>query len=417
MSRQRISSLILYYLFSGTLVLMGVSLVGRLGVAPFLLAVLAVISSIMIVLTSKGGFRSVLAEWPQWLLWLGVIAGTYTAAAIASSRFGSSGHIAFLALLILYPIVIRSVKRNNNLKKLLSSYINLILILSILSLVLWLAGPIAGFLESNCTIPNTWHLEDGIPIGRVPGYYHLLYETQWQVIGPVSFIRNTGIFGEGPAYAFVLLVALLFELFMTERPRRWVVCLLLITMLTTFSTGGMLLAVSASGLFLLHKYYRRIVLASRAKRAVITLLICGVVLLAGCAVISKMQTSSGNIHFDDYQAGIKTWMTSPVFGMGLSNDESIIQNMSTFRMPNTGFSSAILYVMATGGLVYLFVWAASFAGYFISREPKRIAMGLVLIATYVIMAGPTLFLTAFLLSLGSEQLLSAIFDNRGIGHV
>ena len=64
----------------------------------------------------------------------------------------------------------------------------------------------------------------------------------------------------------------------------------------------------------------------------------------------KMNSFSGSVRLDDFSAGFKAWMVSPVFGNGYNNMKSIQQYMSSFRLNNMGFSNSPMLVLAYGGL-------------------------------------------------------------------
>ena len=60
---------------------------------------------------------------------------------------------------------------------------------------------------------------------------------------------------------------------------------------------------------------------------------------------------------DDYAAGFRAWMHSPIWGNGFNNFDSVKYYMSSFRRDNLGFSNSLFVVLVEGGILLLSVYA------------------------------------------------------------
>lgn len=390
------------------MLLMGISLVGRLGIGSQVLSALMVVFCIVIV----GSFwlhNRVSARFAGYLaIWCIIVAMTYLTVVVATGYEGSSGTKVFIGMLCFLPLVVHSIQRQGELTILANAFVRCVTVLAAISLTLWIIGPLAGLIQPNCTIPNTWNPKR-IVTGLFQGYFHLLYVTQVQAVGGLSIIRNTGIYGEAPMYAYVLLVALTFELFIVCSASKMRLVVLSATIFSTLSTTGIALSSLALIIRLCLNLNQRF--DRRTWQAALLIAFLAIVVGACTALFfvgEKLNSMSGSMRLDDYSAGVATWLSSPIFGVGFSNEQDIVSNMGTFRSFNTGYSNTVFYVLSTGGVCYAAIWALALSGYFLRRKQDFTLLGVFVMLILLTTAAPTLFLTAFLLSIGVESMLVRI---------
>lgn len=270
----------------------------------------------------------------------------------AFSHYNISSTICFIVeLILLTNYVLLSEK--NGIISILKTYKTLMIFISLSSLFFWLFGSVFNIIEPTGQIYSTWTGDEN-QLAVFKGYFGIHFETQSiDMFDDAGMLRNTSIFNEGPMYSLHLSLALLIELFIEKRPAAINVVLFLITILTTMSSTGYVLSLGA--LFL--KFY----IWSKGKysfKYFSSIALC--ILLTSISYIVwqlfnyRADTVSGLIRFDDYLVAINTWISSPIFGVGILNYDAMRQNMDAWRFFNTGYSNSIGLVLAQGG-IWLFL--------------------------------------------------------------
>ena len=119
-----------------------------------------------------------------------------------------------------------------------------------------------------------------------------------------------------------------------------------------------------------------------------------------------MQTVSGFMRLDDVLACFKTWRTSPVFGTGYWNDDSVIPFFSYPDRYNNGLSMGMMVVLAQGGLYLLCLYLIPLANSILrTRGTNRrmlAAFGLMYLALLFTSNIAYNFLTLFLIAVFME---------------
>ncbi len=244
--------------------------------------------------------------------------------------------------------------QNSSPFSLLLCYKNIVLCLAGLSLILWFFGPVTGLLPATSLVYDSW----GGGVRPLQSYFHLFYaETRGYSFLGLSLQRNIGFFTEAPMHSLHLSLALLTELFLTEKPDKKRCILLIVTIVTTISMTGYILVLLAMGyhLFLAKRKESN---REAAKKILLFPVGAAVAAVAYQLVLAKLETSSGSTRLDDFQAGFQAWSQNWLLGNGYGNTEVLVQYMSSFRLYNTGFSNSPMLVLAQCGLyiggVYLF---------------------------------------------------------------
>lgn len=227
---------------------------------------------------------------------------------------------------------------------------NVIVVLAIYSLFMWLIGPELNILHRTGYYAISWG-----GIRGINSYYNIFFTAQGQInfLG-MNLTRNTSIFSEAPIFAFVLNTAFFINLYI-EKKLNYKTVILFLTLVSTTSTTGVILAVFA--IFL--KY---ILIAPKGnlfpifRKPIIYLAAITVSIIGFYLIKRKMHMSSYSIRMDDLIAGWKAWMIHPIFGNGIENYGIFTKYMQSSRIESASFkgsSSGLMKVLAGGG-IYLF---------------------------------------------------------------
>lgn len=257
------------------------------------------------------------------------------------------GYFAVFVCYYLYTNYLFTTKR---ILRFFKAFSNIVCFISICSLFFWFLGSVLQIMPGRTSTTYFWASED-LPTYT---YFHLYYENPIQNIGQ-SIARNVGVFTEAPGYSSILTYALLIEFGIknSEKTRsRWVrIMILSCTMITTFSTKGIIAA--------LLLFYLDFVLAKTSNKYIKVMKILSsaclilVVVYVGVSLASaRLNTGSGAMRIDDIQSEIKAWLDSPLWGVGYENDEAIWKYQTVIR-DSGGLSMGITVIMAYGGLLFL----------------------------------------------------------------
>lgn len=187
--------------------------------------------------------------------------------------------------------------------------------------------------------------------GTYGNYYNLYFSSPYQMIDwfGTGIRRNLGIFVEGPMYMIVLIMALLFSLVIKDYYpiAKWKVSGIVLAILTTASVAGYIFLMFIVFICIVNKYQNK-------QNKIIVGTTSFILASVACCIllIAKSGTASYIARFDDYIAGIRCWLQSPIIGNGYENIDLLRRYMSTNREWNQGFSNTIFSVLAYGGLVF-----------------------------------------------------------------
>lgn len=298
------------------------------------------------------------------------------------SNFISTFMIILPSLFLIYYLD----KDNKSIYKTLISFSNIIIIISIISLIIYILGPLSNILKPT----NTFYIDWG-KIGNVDSYLNLAFNVQRANVLGVNLIRNTSIFTEAPMYALNLVIALAIQLFLKEKPNKGAIILLMVSVLTTYSAIGIAISTVIfviSLLFMKEKDNKEKKKNSMIKNIFMTLIIIMLIVASIYMYIErKNHTESYNIRLDDFKACFAAWTDNLIFGTGYNSTETIQQHMSSFRLHNTGISNSILALLAQDGiylaLLYLVPTIYILKHYMQMKLYKRVMFILVLIALFI----------------------------------
>lgn len=250
-----------------------------------------------------------------------------------------------------------SLKRNNK-KYFIKDIINSVFVINIFSLIFYILGPTLKILSPTNTVSIFWGLSKNIA-----SFYNVFFVAQPGAYSILTQGRNTGLFVEGPMYAFVIVVAILFELFLLTNKKKIRLLVGLIALITTYSTTGLIVTIIAILFYVFDNFEK--------EKGIIKLAILGMVpgmLLFVTFFILKLLDEKMNMgHSDDirisnFNNAIHNWASRPLVGYGFKAE-------STGNF--TGHTSVFSQVIQDGGLLFLLYYSLPFievTGYFLKRR-------------------------------------------------
>lgn len=314
-----------------------------------------------------------------------------------------------LILLLLFNIT------KPELKMLLQKFINIIIVLCIISLSFWLLSSVFNVLHPSGTINVLW----AKPYSAIETFYYVHFNTQevWWLTGSPQ-IRNTGIFTEGPMYALILIIALLFNntlLFEKNKRHLLKTLILFITIMTTFSATGIICAVIilASNL---KDYLPKLKQINKKALLIITLIAIIVIVPIGASLaLKKLSTGSASHRNMDLRNGLTAFTHHPIIGHGVNHERPGEEN----SLIGYGYSNAIIPILTDGGIFLGIVYMIPCISLALHALKHRKINYLCIIIIYSILLFTTLFQyrlsMIFLLALMYR--LSFDFDDSAIKKV
>lgn len=239
--------------------------------------------------------------------------------------------------------------RNGKINDLVEAFVNIILIIAILTTFLWISASLLRIVPLRL---GTYDWAEKIRVTY--NFYNIYFENPVQNTNFLQWYipRNTGIYAEAPGFSNYLLYAFGLELSFlgTTKFHRTKLLIFFVASLTTLSTKAILFLVSILIInYLLDEQKKRHQLFQLI-RFFLSIVLVGVGAYIFVFVIDdKMTTGSFSIRTDDFYAAIKTWMQHPVFGTGLGNVKEIVSNF-TVRRDNDWLSMGLSLLLAQGGL-------------------------------------------------------------------
>ncbi|HOZ54444.1 MAG TPA: hypothetical protein PK993_00135 [Clostridia bacterium] len=262
----------------------------------------------------------------------------------------SSGEaiIAYIIkFIILLPTLILYFRLNTeNVNRLCKAFVDCSLVLAVISLILYLLF-ITNVFGDN-TVLVKW--------GGSRQINHLFY-MQFNMQNSYSFgtmlLRNTGIFTESPMYSYILTLALAFNYLNFNKVKHYI---LLITIITTFSTTGII----AAGIIVFINSFIAENKKNIIKKIILPFIIAILSIVAVNLIEMKMENESWsyNLRFEDYIVSYLAWNEHPLVGNGYENTSKSVSYMNHDRRKDEikhGQSNAVGRLLAEGG-IFLFLY-------------------------------------------------------------
>ena len=282
----------------------------------------------------------------------------------------------FIVFIPLLTLIMAVKHQRNELFQFMSKFSGIMSLLAITSLFFWTFASQLHLLSPTNYIVAMWGTNFTYPV-----YYGLYVERQRHIFMSFDSIRNQSFFCEAPMFSLCLSMAIAIEFFFPHNGcrqkrthfiilnrqipsnfngRAWRIIFLIGAVVTTFSTTGYVLLI----MMLVMRF-----LLSKPKTVavrIMKLLSVGFVVILGGAIaiwIFSMKASSVSwaTRADDFKAGFKAWLASPILGTGYY-ENSAQQYMSSFRGSNLGFSNSIFQVLSQGGLLLFSAYLTGMLG-------------------------------------------------------
>lgn len=234
--------------------------------------------------------------------------------------------------------------RKGLLMRLINRFVNLICVLSVISLFFWFFGTLLGFMTPNMTVRINWG-----GFSTIDGYWGLHFQFQRETTFDTLLYRNTGVFTEAPMLNFWCNLVLAIELFLKPKASKVRVVVLALTVITTFSITGYFFLALCILLKCLKDFHKGKAIF-KAMLILVLLVALPVAIRASYEMlVIKAETESFAMRMSDYIGGVKLWLDYPLLGSGFGNLEPLMEYVYS---PDgvVGFSNSVAAVLGTGGL-------------------------------------------------------------------
>ncbi len=234
--------------------------------------------------------------------------------------------------------------RKGLLMRLINRFVNLICVLSVISLFFWFFGTLLGFMTPNMTAQIRWG-----GFSTIDGYWGLHFQFQRETTFSTLIYRNTGVFTEAPMLNLWCNLALAIELFLKPKASKVRVVVLTLTVITTFSITGYFFLALCILLKCLKDFHKGKAIF-KAMLILVLLVALPVAIRASYELlVIKAETESFAMRMSDYIGGVKLWLDYPLLGSGFGNLEPLMEYVYS---PDgvVGFSNSVAAVLGTGGL-------------------------------------------------------------------
>ena len=247
---------------------------------------------------------------------------------------------------------------NGRMKFFLRKFADITIFFTLISIILYILGTCIHFLPQSID-SYSWK---GVTTESA-NYFHLMYEAQTQEFFGIEFIRNCGIFCEAPSYAVPLLFSLSYELHVPKKVSVFRIGVLLLAILTSFSTKALIIALVASGLYLINYAYGRRTAYSSNLRSVLKLFLPIILIVIGIIgfAIFDQKTDSGSyiVRMDNINACFQAFMSHKLFGVGVGN-ETALANYVSIVLEWQGFAMGLPVLLGEGGIYLVLFYALAF---------------------------------------------------------
>lgn len=232
----------------------------------------------------------------------------------------------------------------NRIKLFLDNLSDAVYSITIISLFLYFSGQVFHLIKPTNTVTIMWG-----GMRTTQSYFNLLFTPQ--AYGGYHSFQNgrfTGIFTEAPMCSFMLCVALLIMLFVSDRKvkllRVGVICIAIYA--TVSATGYIIATMAVSSYFLLQKARSKVF---RILKILLSgFIVSGVVFFVMVLYKQKMSSDvlSVTVRSDNFERAVRYFLNSPIFGYGFKSDSMAVTG---------GDTSVFSQVLQQGGIIFA-VW-------------------------------------------------------------
>lgn len=289
--------------------------------------------------------------------------------------------MCFLPLMLLYI----SCLNRYELRSFLDKFVQIVFIISAVSLFFWIFGSVLKLISPINQLKVVW----GKPYTLMDNYAFVYFDSKqvqdW-VVTNMLIPRNISIFAEAPMFAFVILVAMIFNnnfnSCILNKNKRIINIIFIITLFSTISVTGVV-----CGLLLifsnLMKFYNNLTTCKK-KIFIIILVVFMLICLPTCIdlVQNKMSTSSTSARIMDLKNGFHVFTENPFIGKGIGHSRQFEDNVET----GYGYSNTIIPALTDGGMILTIIYLSPLIVYaiYIVKSKKINIYDIVMLLVYLI---------------------------------
>lgn len=240
--------------------------------------------------------------------------------------------------------------QNGNVADLLVCFKNIMLFVAVISLIFWFAGSVFEIIQPTGTSLTNWTGNNNQTIMK--SYFGVYYSYQRiSFFNKLNIVRNIAIFNEAPMASLCFSLGLMVELLCCEKWKKRNCVVLVVAILSTFSTTGYIIATVVC-VYKSIKSNSQYSVIRLIKRLCVPVMICVVLIIANSLIQEKLSTFSGMARTDDFVSGFRAWLLHPLFGDGIGSMRAMSLVRPSWRKEAEGFNSGLIQVLVQGG-VYL----------------------------------------------------------------
>lgn len=258
--------------------------------------------------------------------------------------------------------------KNTFLKNYIRKFSNIVYIIACTSLLFFIAGSLLHIIKPTNVVTINWGEEER----KINSYCNVYFESQYTISNGKYKIRNCGISAEGPMYSILLIIALGYELLLNKK-RKSNIIILLLTILTSLSTAGILLAacmiLAITIRYLINVINKGKKIKKKLFKIMSIILIISVIFISLIALWDKMQSPSFLIRLNDWVVSFKSLKNNPVFGNGYHNYNVIFNIQGINGQTIQGQSSSVANILSEGGIWLLILYTLPYV-YVVYKELK-----------------------------------------------
>ncbi|MCD7994331.1 MAG: O-antigen ligase family protein [Clostridia bacterium] len=305
----------------------------------------------------------------------------------------------FMIVFALFFLLGDALWRKGKMRQFVLKFANIVCLFALISLVLYLFGTCLNLLSQSV---------DSYDWAKVTkntvNYFHLMYEAQTSEILGITVVRNCGIFAEVPSYAVPLLLGLFLELFIRERIMKINVIILIITIVTTFSSKAISIALVVIALKLCVDVYfirKKIKGWKGILKIVLPILLLFMAAVALEIVSTKLDTSSGFMRLDNIYTGWKAFRSNPLFGVGFDNEDAL-NTYASYMTSSGGLAMGIPVLIGEGGLYLILFYIYGMVRFVKNIKNNLVALSFVLVHILILFTSNIPYFLSTMLILAIE---------------
>ena len=263
-----------------------------------------------------------------------------------------------LRFMVFFPLMLLiniSETKKGNEYLFLKAYVNIMLIICVVSLFFWVFGSNLKIISPNMHIYVHWG-EDFY----YPGYFGLYFERQSSSFLFYEGIRNSAFFAEGPMYSLCLVLALSFQMFLFENEKHGLVknIILIVGIISTVTTTGFCLLLMIISLKFIQFKGKNSVF--KVFKWLLTVILLVVVANVGISIFVEKSTSfSWGVRFNTLRVAYLSLLRNPLFGGGYGN-EDVLYSFHNYISGYVSYSSGLSIVICQGGILLLMFYIFPF---------------------------------------------------------